>query len=405
MNILIYGINFFPELTGTGKYTGEMAFWFAENGHNVKIITAPPYYPEWHIHKEYSALKYKSQKLGASNIIRCPLYIPEKLSTIKRLIHLSSFAITSFFPLMMQLFWKPDVIIVIVPTLLCVPAAKLLSFFTKSKFILHVQDYEIDAMLGLGMANRSWFTKLAKLFEMACLKSADSVSSISNTMLKNALLKGVEKKRLIFFPNWSEIERFNNVEDVHVANLRDNLKLAIDKKIILYSGNIGEKQGLEIVIDVAERLKEDNYLFVLIGQGAGKEKLECTVKHKNIKNIVFRPLQSYEKLPALLKLADCHLVIQKKGAADAVLPSKLTNILAVGGNAVITAEKDTELGQLCENNPGIAVLVEPESIDSLLNGIVKALTLPAYNSLAQSYARNFLDKNAILIDFISNISK
>lgn len=61
----------------------------------------------------------------------------------------------------------------------------------------------------------------------------------------------------------------------------------------------------------------------------------------------FFPLQSYKALPALLKMGDCHLVVQKRGAADAVLPSKLTNILAAGGNAVITAEAHTELGQLC----------------------------------------------------------
>lgn len=65
----------------------------------------------------------------------------------------------------------------------------------------------------------------------------------------------------------------------------------------------------------------------------------------------FFPLQSYDALPALLKMGDCHLVVQKRGAADAVLPSKLTNILAVGGNAVITAEAHTELGQLCETFP------------------------------------------------------
>ncbi len=71
----------------------------------------------------------------------------------------------------------------------------------------------------------------------------------------------------------------------------------------------------------------------------------------NLDNVIFKPLQPYDLLPALLNLADCHLVVQKKGAADAVLPSKLTNILAVGGNSVITAEENTELGQLCKNNP------------------------------------------------------
>lgn len=90
----------------------------------------------------------------------------------------------------------------------------------------------------------------------------------------------------------------------------------------------------------------------------------------------FFPLQSYDALPALLKMGDCHLVVQKRGAADAVLPSKLTNILAVGGNAVITAEAYTELGQLCETFPGIAVCVEPESVEALVAGSVRRSCCP-----------------------------
>jgi colanic acid biosynthesis glycosyl transferase WcaI len=115
-------------------------------------------------------------------------------------------------------------------------------------------------------------------------------------------------------------------------------------------------------------------------------------------------LQSYEALPALLKMADCHLVIQKRGAADAVLPSKLTNILAVGGNAVITAEADTELGQLCEQYPGIAVCVEPESVDALSDGIARCLLLPSDNKTAREYAERMLDKESVLSQFIAAIS-
>ncbi|MFG6657415.1 colanic acid biosynthesis glycosyltransferase WcaI, partial [Scandinavium sp. M-37] len=105
-----------------------------------------------------------------------------------------------------------------------------------------------------------------------------------------------------------------------------------------------------------------------------------------------------------LKMADCHLVIQKRGAADAVLPSKLTNILAVGGNAVITAEADTELGQLCEQYPGIAVCVEPESVDALSDGIARCLLFPSDNKTAREYAERMLDKESVLSQFIAAIS-
>jgi colanic acid biosynthesis glycosyl transferase WcaI len=96
-------------------------------------------------------------------------------------------------------------------------------------------------------------------------------------------------------------------------------------------------------------------------------------------------------------------VVQKRGAADAVLPSKLTNILAVGGNAVITAEPDTELGQLCENHPGIAVCVEPESVSALVAGITQALIMPDINTVARDYAERTLEKDRVLSQFIADI--
>lgn len=124
---------------------------------------------------------------------------------------------------------------------------------------------------------------------------------------------------------------------------------------------------------------------------------------RGLKNVKFYPLQPYELLPALLRLADSHLVIQRRGAADAVLPSKLTNILAVGGNAVITADAHTELGQLCQNYPGIAICIEPESVTKLITGIAETLTMPEYNKIARSYAESALDKNNVLNHFINHL--
>ena len=116
MKILVYGINYSPELTGIGKYTGEMVEWMASQGHDVRVITAPPYYPEWKVGERYSSWRYRREE-GAATVWRCPLYVPKQPSTLKRLIHLGSFALSSFFPLMAQRRWKPDRIIGVVPTL------------------------------------------------------------------------------------------------------------------------------------------------------------------------------------------------------------------------------------------------------------------------------------------------
>ncbi|MEG1212471.1 MAG: colanic acid biosynthesis fucosyltransferase WcaI [Leclercia sp.] len=405
MKILVYGINYSPELTGIGKYTGEMVEWMASQGHEVRVITAPPYYPEWEVDERYSNWRYRREE-GAATVWRCPLYVPKKPSTLKRLIHLGSFALSSFFPLMAQRRWKPDRIIGVVPTLFCTPGMRLLSKLSGARTLLHIQDYEVDAMLGLGMAGKGEGGKVAKLasaFERSGLHNVDYVSTISRSMLNKAREKGVAADKLIFFPNWSEVARFREVSASDVTALRDRLGLAEAQKIILYSGNIGEKQGLENVIAAAEQLSDKPWQFVIVGQGGGKARLEKMVRERALHNIQFFPLQSYDALPALLKMADCHLVVQKRGAADAVLPSKLTNILAVGGNALITAEAHTELGQLCDSIPGIAVCVEPESVPALVAGIEQTLSMPKENALARDYAERTLEKENVLSQFIADI--
>lgn len=405
MRILVYGINYSPELTGIGKYTGEMVEWMAREGHDVRVITAPPYYPQWKVGERYSAWRYRREE-GDATVWRCPLYVPKQPSTLKRLLHLGSFALSSFFPLMAQRRWKPDRIIGVVPTLFCTPGMRLLAKLSGARTLLHIQDYEVDAMLGLGLAGNGKTGKVAQLataFERSGLHNVDNVSTISRSMMNKAQAKGVAAEKVIFFPNWSEVSRFQNVNDDEVISLRQQLGLPDDKKIILYSGNIGEKQGLENVIAAAEQLREQPLVFAIVGQGGGKARLEKMARERGLRNVLFFPLQPYEALPALLKMGDCHLVVQKRGAADAVLPSKLTNILAVGGNAVITAEPETELGQLCDLYAGIAVCVEPESVDALVAGITMALTMPKNNTVAREYAERTLDKENVLRQFMNDI--
>ncbi|EPG4957710.1 TPA: colanic acid biosynthesis fucosyltransferase WcaI [Citrobacter amalonaticus] len=405
MRILVYGINYSPELTGIGKYTGEMVEWMAREGHDVRVITAPPYYPQWKVGERYSAWRYRREE-GDATVWRCPLYVPKQPSTLKRLLHLGSFALSSFFPLIAQRRWKPDRIIGVVPTLFCTPGMRLLAKLSGARTLLHIQDYEVDAMLGLGLAGNGKTGKVAQLataFERSGLHNVDNVSTISRSMMNKAQAKGVAAEKVIFFPNWSEVARFQNVNDDEVISLRQQLGLPDDKKIILYSGNIGEKQGLENVIAAAEQLHEQPLVFAIVGQGGGKARLEKMARERGLHNVLFFPLQPYEALPALLKMGDCHLVVQKRGAADAVLPSKLTNILAVGGNAVITAEPETELGQLCDRYAGIAVCVEPESVDALVAGITMALTMPKNNTVAREYAERTLDKENVLRQFMNDI--
>ncbi len=401
MKILIYGINFSPELTGIGKFTGEMAEWFAKNQNNVKVVTAVPYYPQWKIHENYKNF-YQKEKAENIEIIRCPLYIPSKPNTFRRLLHLLSFSLSSFFPILRLFFWKPDLIIQVSPTLFCSLQTIILAKICRAKSILHIQDFEVDAMFNITLSRGKRLKDFAFWIEKIILKNFDFVSTISDAMMKRLKVKGIPDEAIVSLPNWANIDDFKNAQ--RDESLLDELDIDKNKRIVLYSGNMGEKQGLEIIIHTAKDMESyEDIQFLMIGDGSSKERLKKLSASIDAKNIKFLPLQPYENLPKILASASCHLIVQKPEAADIVFPSKLVNILAVGGNSVATASRDSSLGRVYIENEGIGILLETQSIFDLRNSILKAIQMKSPNQAAINYAKKNLGKEEILTRFIMEV--
>lgn len=400
MRVLINGINFSPELTGIGKYTGEMASWLVMQGHDVRVVTAPPYYPAWHVADNYTCWHYHREAIAGVDVWRCPLWVPSSPSGLKRLFHLLSFAISSLPVMIRQVKWRPDIIIVVEPSLFCAPQALLTAYLARGKSWLHVQDFEVAAFFGLGFASSGLLKRACIAIESCLMRRFDMVSSISKAMVDRLVRLGVSGDKTFFFPNWVDCNAMRT--KCGGIDFRREWMIANDCKVVLYSGNMGRKQGLEIVLDVAEKFarQRPDVLFVMVGDGAAKQELVAEAKRRRLQNIIFKPLQPLADLPSLLSMADIHLVIQKRGAADAVLPSKLNGILAVGGFALITADQHTELGRLVNDNPDIALLVEPENKDALVKALLAALDGSSLRErggcLAREYAEHYLDIDNVL---------
>lgn len=401
MKILLYSPNFSPELTGIGKYNGEFVQWLAKNDHFVSIVTAPAYYPEWQRHQGFINWWSKVKESEQVIIYRCPLYVPKTVTTLKRLFHLSTFALSSAIRMLLLLRLKPEVLFLVQPTLFCAPMALLYCKLTGAKAVMHIQDFEIDAMFGLGMGRFGFLKKVIRYFESCILKRFDLVSSISFNMLKNARTKGVSDNKLHFFPNWADTDFIT--PDISGDKLREEWGYNPKTKIVLYSGNIGKKQGLEVVLDAAEALKRSkNVKFVIIGNGTHKKKLQGSAIKRDLPNVIFKPLQPWELMPQILSMADIHLVVQKRGAADSVLPSKLVNILAAGGHALVTADTGTELGVIADAYPGIYRCVEPENTKVFINELIELLSqnTKSINTVARNYAVNNISINQVIGRFV-----
>jgi colanic acid biosynthesis glycosyl transferase WcaI len=404
MRILIFGINYSPELTGIGKYTGEMGSWLANHDHDVHVVTAVPYYPEWEVHKEYKGKYWHTENIDGAKVHRIPLYVPKSVSSAKRIIHEFSFVL-GIVPVWFKLLFskKFDVVFCIAPPFHLGILPLLYSKIKGVPMITHIQDLQVDAAKELGMIKNKTFLNLMFSVERFILKNSSKVSTISLGMQLKINGKGITADKQLLFPNW--VDEKNIMPLPKEQSLRGHFGLKDTDKVILYSGNLGEKQGLEGIIDVAKQYKHHNDVFFLIvGSGGGKEKLEQSAKDAGLTQVRFFPLQPYNKLSALLATADVHLVLQKKSAADLVMPSKLTGILAAGGCAIVTAEPGTSL-YVVVNQYKMGILIEPESVQSLYDGIEYVLNsdISVYKTNARKYAESFLSKEGILSDFESKL--
>lgn len=398
MKILLYGLNYAPEPTGIGKYSGEKAAALARMGHEVRVVTAPPYYPDWRVSTQFKNGYQHSTTPEGVRVWRAPLWVPAQPSGLKRVLHLASFAITSWPLLLRQWFWKPDVVLVVVPTLTCVPGALMLSALSGALSWLHVQDFEVDAAYRLGLLNgkraRAWATGV----ERWLMRRFDRVSTISHRMMQGAAGKGIDASRLVFLPNWVDVSYITPLKQP--SPYRAELGLADDAVVALFSGTLAGKQGLELLPQVAQQLSvlKPNVTVVICGDGVVKPELEAACV--GMRNVRFLPLQPFERLNDLLGMADIHLLPQNPGAADVVMPSKLTGMLASGRPVVSTADQGTELAHVVAQ---CGLVVPPGSAQGMADAIVRLADDAALRARLGQSARAFAEQHLALAGIMKHL--
>jgi colanic acid biosynthesis glycosyl transferase WcaI len=434
LRILVYGLNYAPELTGVGKYTGEMAAWLASRGHEVRVVTAPPYYPEWRIHAAYRNCLYRiehevtpdsggsdrtgGRSPGQLTVYRTPLWVPAKPTGLSRLLHLFSFALGSLPVMLAQAFWQPEVVFTVEPTFFAAPIALLTAALADAPAWLHVQDFEVDAAFDLDLlrGNRP-IQVLAAGLERFFTRSFACVSSISAKMLERLLAKGVAGQDAVLFANWVDTDAVHPEPsrgsdtppgsfsaEFSVAPNRFRRELGLEAKIVLlYSGNMGAKQGLEMLPSLAAAFSGDPRVhFLFCGNGAFRPQLEELVAR--CPNVTLLPLQPLELLNDLLNAADIHLLLQRRGAADLVMPSKLTGMLSSGRPILATADPGTQVAHVVASCGLVVPAADAAAIPAALHAAARRLVADPVlrarlGAAARNYAVQHLGKEEILRRF------
>lgn len=370
-------LNYAPEIIGIGKYNSELAKGMLRIGLKPTIITTYPHYPEY---TGRLNLRYKFETIDGVKVFRCPAFLFKRSSALKRIITYTSFSISIIPILVWMRISGFNKILSVAPTLLtAVPVAII--FRRKDLKHLHIQDFEVDLAVNLKIMKAG--KALAFFVEKHLLKCYNSYSTISESM-NERLKKKLPCSESQVIRNWASISYDYNLKNIHESST------TLPKDYILYSGNLGEKQGLEIIIDVAKRL--NSFSFLICGGGSYRETLEQFVILEGLKNVSFLPLQEEASFIKILKNAKLHLVLSKSGMSSLVFPSKLTNIIAVGGVAIVSADEDSELERISLQH-GCFAFIPAEDSSKLEQAIKKFMESQvkrdeiSVNALAYSKAK------------------
>ncbi|MGO4222002.1 WcaI family glycosyltransferase [Lysobacter sp. TAF61] len=401
--VLVVGINYAPEHIGTGKYTAEMCEWLAARGHTVRVVTGQPYYPSWSVWPEYRSWQIRHRRLNGVDVLHCPIWVPAKPRGVTRVLHLATFAVSSMIGLMASARFRPDLVINVAPTLASAPAAWLYSRASRSKCWLHVQDFEMDAAIDMGMIRIGRLVRMTRAIERWLFRRFDRVSTISEGMAARLQAKGVASPKRILFPNWVNTQAIHPL--VAPSPYRAEMGIPEDAVVALYSGNMAMKQGLELLSETAKALRgRGDLYFVFGGAGPGRERLE--IECRDLPNVRVAELQPMERLNDWLGLADIHLLPQLDCVEDLVMPSKLTGMLASGRPVLGTCATGSSLARTLEH---VGVATEPgvvqDFVSSLLDLVGDKARRDKLGAAARALAVKDISNAAVLADFESEMKQ
>ncbi|MDF5727693.1 MAG: glycosyltransferase family 4 protein [Rhizonema sp. PD38] len=366
MRILIYSYNYYPEPIGIAPLMTELAEGLVKRGHQVRVVTAMPNYPERRIYESYRGKGYFTEYKNGVQIQRSYIWTRPQPNLLDRLLLDASFVITSFLPALIG--WRPDVILATSPSLpVCLPTA-LLGWLNRCPVILNLQDILPDAAIQVGLLKNKLLIHLFTALEKFAYHTATKISVIADGFVDDLHSKGVPDSKIEQIPNWVDINFIRPLpKENNAFRAAHNLK---GKFVVLYSGNIALTQGLETVIKAASTLRHiPDIAFAIAGEASGLQRLQTACLECGADNVLLLPFQPREQLPEMLAAADVGLVVQKKNVISFNMPSKIQVLLACGRALVASVPEDGTAARVIRQSGG-GVIVPPEDHDALAQAIL-----------------------------------
>lgn len=404
-HLVLVSHNYFPEPTGIPAYNTALATWFRRRGWRVTVLTGVPHYPWWRVPEPYAGRDHRhgrgDEVIDGVHVLRVHHHVPTPPPGGLARMRLDASWLAAWFRRGRRLRLRPDVVVVVAPPFLVGALGCWLRRRWRRPVVYHVQDLQVDAALDLGMLPRPLAAPLRWL-ERRVLGAVDVVTTVSRGMQRRLDAKRAARRPALLLPNWADC-----------AGLRPEPTAARDANpyraawqagphdtVIAYAGNLGRKQGLDLLLAAWRRLDRlPDLRLVLAGDGA--ERAALAAQAADLPHPRFRliGLQPAADLAAFLAAADIHCIPQRAAAADLVMPSKLLNILAAGRPVVVAAEPGTELADTVIR-AGCGLVVPPEDPAAFAAALASLVADPARRAAmgraGRAYCERHLDVDRVL---------
>ena len=280
MRIVFLGINYWPDETGIAPFTTGRCEYLASQGHQVTMLTGFPYYPTWRIPEQYRGRLFSREERNGVTILRSWLYVPEQVNAMRRILHEASFIASSVAARHGD--WckaRPDLLVATTPPLALSLSAILLSRIWKIPFVQHVPDLQPDAAVDLGMLRPGRLTRSSLWHRADGLSQGGAgLDSDRGDARQDRQQGNPDRRRWCCFRTGPDPSYFRCRPTEAAREFRRSLGLG-NELLVVHAGNMGVKQGLEVILGAAERSREDRSIrYLLVGDGSVRQQLEQRAK-------------------------------------------------------------------------------------------------------------------------------
>ncbi|MFR1707590.1 MAG: glycosyltransferase family 4 protein [Clostridium sp.] len=378
-----------PEVGAPQNRIFEFAKQLKKFGHEITILTAMPNYPRGEIFEEYRGKKIVKETIDGIDIVRTGIYATKSKDFVKRLRNYLSFTWSSVFSGAKHI-EKQDVIITESPPLFLGWSGYVLSKMKKAKFVFNVSDLWPESAVKLDVLHNKAMIKASTWLEEFCYRKAAAVTGQTKGIVDNIVSRGFDKNKVHIITNGVDTEFFK--KENRSEEFRESIGIK-NKFAVVYAGIHGIAQGLEVLVDAAEIIKEEKEIqIVFIGEGPEKPMLMNKVKEKKLENVTFLPMQDKKDMPKIIASMDATVVpLKKLDIFKGALPSKMFENLASEIPIVLAVEGEAEN---LINDAQAGIVVEPENSKEIAKAILK---LHKNKELRESLGKN--GRNYVMNNF------